>query len=102
MSKPERIFKMGAVRASIFCNTLHGEGQTVPLRKVVLEVRYKDKNGQWRSTTSLSLNELPKAIAALQQAYEYLLDNHRKPASTISAPYDNHRPRSPSHSLYRR
>jgi hypothetical protein len=74
MSKPEKTFKMGAVRASVFVNTFtNREGQTVPLRKVVLEVRYEDKLGQWQGTNSLSLNDLPKAITALQQAYEYLL-----------------------------
>ena len=34
---------------------------------------YKDKSGEWKGSNSLSLNELPKAITALQQAYEYLL-----------------------------
>jgi hypothetical protein len=39
----------------------------------VLEVRYRDKAGNWKGTNSLSLNDLPKAILALQQAYEYLM-----------------------------
>jgi len=73
MSKPEKVFKMGAVRASVFLNTFQRNGQTLPIRKVVIEVRYKDKDGQWQGTNSLSLNDLPKAITALQQAYEYLL-----------------------------
>ena len=73
MSKPEKVFKMGAVRASIFCNTIERDGQVIPIRKVVIEVRYRDKAGQWQGTNSLSLNEVPKAVAALQQAYEYLL-----------------------------
>lgn len=73
MSKPEKVFKMGAVRASVFCNTIERDGRSIPIRKVVLEVRYRDKDGQWKGTNSLSLNEVPKAIAALQQAYEYLL-----------------------------
>ena len=75
MSKPEITFKMGAVRASIFRNTIERNGQKILLPKVVLEVRYKDKNGEWKGTNSLSLNELPKAILALQKAYEYLLDH---------------------------
>ena len=73
MAKPEKVFKMGAVRAAVFRNELQRDGQTVPIRKVVIEVRYKDKAGQWQGTNSLSLNDLPKAITALQQAYEYLL-----------------------------
>jgi hypothetical protein len=73
MSKPEQVFKMGAVRASVFANMIERDGRTVALRKVVIEVRYRDKAGQWQGTNSLSINDLPKAIAALQQAYEYLL-----------------------------
>ncbi len=46
----------------------------MPIRKVVMEVRYKDKTGQWQGTHSLSMNEVPKAMTALQKAYEYLLE----------------------------
>ena len=74
MSKPEQTFKAGAVRASVFVNTFERDGKTIPIRKVVIEVRYRDKNGEWKGTNSLSLNEVPKAITALQQAYEYLLE----------------------------
>jgi hypothetical protein len=73
MSKPEKVFKMGAVRASIFRNVIVQDGRSVPLPKVVIEVRYRDKTGEWKGTNSLSINDLPKAISALQQAYEYLL-----------------------------
>lgn len=73
MSKPETVFKVGAVRASVFRNTIEKNGQSIPLPKVVIEVRYKDKTGQWQGTNSMSLNDLPKAILALQKAFEYLM-----------------------------
>lgn len=75
MAKPERVFKMGAVRASIFRNTLERNGESVPIAKVIIEVRYRDKAGQWQGTNSLSINEVPKAITALQKAYEYLVSS---------------------------
>lgn len=75
MTKPERVFRMGAVRASIFRNTLEREGESVPVPKVIIEVRYKDRTGKWQGTNSLSINELPKAILALQKAYEYLVSS---------------------------
>jgi hypothetical protein len=78
MSKPEKVFKMGAVRASIWRNVIQRDGRDVPIPKVIIEVRYKDKNGEWKGTNSLSLNELPKAISALQKAYDYLVE-HREP-----------------------
>ena len=71
-NKPETVFKVGAVRASVFQNTFVRNGKEIPLPKVVLEVRYKDKTGQWKGTNSLSLNEIPKAILALQQAFQHL------------------------------
>jgi hypothetical protein len=78
MSKPEQVFKVGAVRASVFRNIIEKAGKLIPLPKVVIEVRYKDKTGQWNGTNSLSVNELPKAILALQKAFEYLME-HKGP-----------------------
>ena len=75
MAKPETVFKVGAVRASVFRNIIQKNGQSIPLPKVVIEVRYKDKTGQWNGTNSLSVNDLPKAILALQKAFEYLLEH---------------------------
>ena len=75
MVKPETVFKVGAVRASIFRNVIEKNGRSIPLPKVVIEVRYKDKTGQWQGTHSLSLNDLPKAILALQKAFAYLMEH---------------------------
>jgi hypothetical protein len=74
-NKPETVFKVGAVRAAIFRNTIEKAGRSIPLPKVVIEVRYKDKTGKWNGTNSLSLNDLPKAILALQKAFEYLMEH---------------------------
>ena len=84
MSKPETSFKVGAVRASVFRNVVVNNGRTIPLPKVVIEVRYKDKTGQWNGTNSLSLNDIPKAILALQKAFEYLTQ-HKDPGTQENA-----------------
>ena len=73
-NKPETVFKIGAVRASVFQNTIQKNGQSIKLPKVVIEVRYKDKTGQWQGTNTLSINDIPKAILALQKAFEYLME----------------------------
>ena len=72
MVKPEIVFKVGAIRASVFRNIIKKDGQSIQLPKVVIEVRYKDKTSKWKSTNSLSVNEIPKAILALQKVFEYL------------------------------
>ena len=84
MAKPEKTFKVGPVRASIFRNLIERNGKQIPLPKVVLEVRYKDKDGQWKGTNSLSLNDLPKAVLALQSAYAYLVEKRAEDPETVS------------------
>ncbi|MCX6833761.1 MAG: hypothetical protein NTW07_01275 [candidate division Zixibacteria bacterium] len=84
MSKPEISFKVGAVRATVFRNVIVNNGRQISLPKVVIEVRYKDKAGQWKGTNSLSLNDIPKAILALQKAFEYLTQ-HREPGTPENA-----------------
>ena len=86
MAKPEISFKVGAVRASVFRNLVAHNGQMVPLFKVVIEVRYKDKTGQWQGTSSLSLNDIPKAILALQKAFEYMTQHRESEAAEDFAP----------------
>ena len=72
-NKPEQVFKAGAVRASVFQNEAFVNGKAMPLPKVVIEVRYRDKAGEWKGTNSLSINDIPKAILALQKAYDYIM-----------------------------
>ena len=72
-SKPEKIIMVGPCRVSVFRNRCMKDDKEIEIPKVVLEVRYKDKQGRWRGTQSMTIRELPKAILALQKAYDYLL-----------------------------
>jgi hypothetical protein len=93
MAKPEISFKVGAVHASVFRNMVVNNGKMVPLFKVVIEVRHTDKTGRWNGTNSLSLNDIPKAILALQKAFEYLTE-HKTPLQTchrLTSPLPHHR-----------
>ena len=42
-------------------------------KKVVLERSYKDRYGEWKSTNRYDLNDIPKAILALEMAYAHIL-----------------------------
>ena len=80
MSKPEKIIMVGPCRAAIFRNQVMIFGKQIIMPKVKFEVRYKDKrSGKWKGTSCMTIHELPKAILALQKAYEYLTT--RKSAS---------------------
>ena len=71
--KPEAKFKVGAVRASIWkwTNTAK-DGRQFTQRKAVLDRAYKDASGQWQHTNSFDTNDVPKAVLALQKAFEYM------------------------------
>ena len=72
-SRPEKIIMVGPCRVSVFRNLCMKDDKEIEIPKVVLEVRYKDKQGRWRGTQGMTIRELPKAILALQKAYDYLL-----------------------------
>ena len=79
MGKPIEVIRVGAVNVSIFENTFMKDGKMLRIPKAVFQVRYKDKkDGQWKSTNSLSINDIPKAISALQKAYQILTEKGQK------------------------
>ena len=71
---PEKRFSAGPISATVWQN--HGKGnngEAVEYRTVSFQRSYKDKNGVWQSTSSLRINDLPKASVVLQKTYEYLV-----------------------------
>lgn len=69
MSLPVKKFSVGGVQVAIWEN----EGKEGSVYYTVsFDRRYKDKNDEWKSTSSLKANDLPKAILALEKAYEYI------------------------------
>lgn len=73
MAKPEKRFRCGGCEAAIFENEINKGGSTVKLKKVAFQKRYKTPDGNWKSTYSLDVNDIPKAVLALSKAYAYLV-----------------------------
>ncbi|MFP3870896.1 MAG: hypothetical protein ACLFVT_08485 [Syntrophobacteria bacterium] len=71
-SKPEKVFEHGALRAAIFANVHEKEGQSFTVKRVSFQKLYRDKEGNLKTTTSLEVNDLPKAVLVLQKAYDYI------------------------------
>jgi hypothetical protein len=69
---PERKFRAGAISATVWKNHTERDGKVVEYHTVSLDRNYQDKNGEWNSTNSLRINDLPKAALVLQKAYEYI------------------------------
>ncbi len=68
--KPIQSFAAGGIRLAIWSNQGKGvDGQESEYLTLKLERRYLDNNGAWQSSASLRVNDVPKAIALLSQAY---------------------------------
>jgi hypothetical protein len=88
MSSPKQVIRVGAVNVSIFENTIVKDGKMMVIPKAVFQVRYKDKHtGEWKSTSSLSVNDIPKAISALQKAYQFLTEKDQRMEDTADSEY---------------
>lgn len=74
MAQPEKKFKCGACEVSIFDNFITTrDGKKVNAKKVSFQKRYRNADGEWKSTHSLDANDIPKARLALYEAYKYLV-----------------------------
>lgn len=82
-NQPVKKVRAGAISVSIFENTGKGRnGEARTFSSVVLQKRYKDKNGNWQTSGSLNVNDLPKAAMLLNKAYEYLVVRHAETSAS--------------------
>jgi len=85
MPKPEKKFQSGGIEASIFENEIQQNGKTLKIKKIAFQKRYKSAQG-WKTTYSLDINDIPKAVLVLSKAYEFLV---LSPDSTATGEVEN-------------
>lgn len=73
MNKPEKKFRAGAISATIWKNAGEKNGSEYAFNTITLSRSYKDKAGQWKTSGSLRLTDLPRAALVLNKAYEHLV-----------------------------
>ena len=72
-NQPEKKFSTGAISATVWKNSgVSKTGEATEFQTVSLQRRYTDKKGEWKSTSTLRINDLPRAALVLSKAYEYL------------------------------
>ena len=76
MAKPVAKFRAGQIGAALWENEITAKnGHKATMLKASVQRRYKDnKDGQWKSSTSFSRNEIPLAIYCLQKAFEKIIE----------------------------
>ncbi len=70
--KPEKVFRIGSVSASVFLNEIETDGGKRTARNVSLQRRYRDSSGDWKTSTSFGLADLPQAQAVLDMAMKHV------------------------------
>lgn len=68
MNKPINEFKVGRVRAAVWSN----ESESGIWHSVTFSRLYKDKEGNWKDSTSFSRDDLPLLVKAADQAHTFL------------------------------
>ena len=68
--QPEQRFQAGRMHGSVWKNTSVVNGEEKEMISLSLQKRYKDKDGEWKNSNSLSLRDIPDAQLVLQKVYE--------------------------------
>ena len=72
--QPLQRFRAGQVSCALFENSIQVNGEDRQIIKATLGRRYKDRNGNWKTSQSYSRNEIPLAIYVLQKAFEAIIE----------------------------
>jgi len=75
--KPVAKFQAGQVSAAIWENEISVNGRQVTVLKATVQRRYKDRDGEWKSSNSMGRNEIPLAIYTLQKCFEYMIEGQK-------------------------
>jgi len=72
--QPEKRFRAGALSVTIWQNQGQTKtGEETTYKTVSFQRRYKDKNGEWQTSNSLRVNDLPKVSLLMDKAYEFIV-----------------------------
>lgn len=67
---------MGALQLAVWANDHKTEeGETRTFHTITVERNYKDKNDRWQKSTQLRAGDIGDAIALLQNAQQFLLED---------------------------
>ena len=75
MAQPEITFRHGLCSASIYENEYTRGEEKFTVRTVSFQRSYLDKDGNWQTTNSLKVNDIPKAQLVLGKCYEFMTAN---------------------------
>ena len=73
MAAPIKKFRAVQVSCALWENEATINGKSVTMLRATVERRYKDKNGDWKSSQSFGRNEIPLVKWCLDQAFTAII-----------------------------
>ena len=74
VGQPLARFRAGAMSCALWENEINVNGTMKTVLKAGVTRRYKDRDGNWKSSQSFSRNEIPLAIYCLERAFEKIIE----------------------------
>lgn len=72
-NQPEKKFRAGGVSATVWKN----QAENGEYRTISIERNYKDKDGNWKTTNSFRVNDLPKLALLGAEVYKFVVYNEQ-------------------------
>ena len=72
-NKPLARYRAGRITAALWASKVNFSRDHRPLLKVTVERRYRDAQGNWRSTSSFTRNEVPLVMHLLHHAFSEMV-----------------------------
>ena len=71
----EITFRHGSCIASVFQNEYARGDERFAVRTVSFQRSYRDRGGDWQTSSNLRANDIPRAVLVLNKAFEYMTSN---------------------------
>ncbi|UCG56452.1 MAG: hypothetical protein JSU70_16510 [Phycisphaerales bacterium] len=76
--KPVAKFRAGQVSAAVWENEVTTKtGKEVTMLKATVGRRYKDRDGEWKSSSSFGRNEICLAVYCLQKCFAHMIEGQK-------------------------
>ena len=72
--RPLAKIRAGSVSCALWENQINVNGTPKTVLEASIERRYKDRDGNWQSSTSFSRNEIPMAVFCLARAFDKIIN----------------------------
>ena len=76
-NKPVAKYNAGNITVAVWQNEFTHNQKTVTALRASIERRFKTKDGQWKSSSTFSRNDIPLAVYCLQKAFDYMVPNSK-------------------------